>query len=190
MSEDPLTDLLTLMAEKLDEAGIPYAITGSVAAGVHGEPVSSQDVDIVVRMTAEQARRLADSLPPRFYCNADRLEEIARAGGMVNLIDPDTGLKVDLSVLPADAFRDAIFSRRSSEKYGPAGPAFDTVTAEDLILMKLVWRKESRSQKQWDNALSVVRVKGATLDWKYLFDQSERLGVEADLVRLRDEGGV
>ena len=190
MSEDPFTDIIALTVEKIDEVGIPYAITGSIASGLHGEPVSSQDVDFVLRMTPEQARRLAASLPRRIYCNAERLEAIARNGGMVNLIDPDTGIKIDLSVMPQDPFSDAIFARRLSMKYGPDGPEFDTVSAEDIILMKLVWRKDSRSTKQWENALSVVRAKGATLDWKYLFEQSRRLDIEDDLISLRDEGGV
>ncbi len=63
--------------EKLDEVGIPYAITGSVASGLHGEPVNSQDVDFVVRMTPQQARQLAQCFPKRFYFNADRLEAVA-----------------------------------------------------------------------------------------------------------------
>jgi len=64
------------------------------------------------------------------------------------------------------------------------------VTAEDIILMKLLWRRESRSEKQWSNALSVARVKRARLDWKYLWEQARSLGIEDDLVKLRDEAGI
>ncbi|MCH7793471.1 MAG: hypothetical protein IID31_14475 [Planctomycetes bacterium] len=56
--------------------------------------------------------------------------------------------------------------------------------------MKLLWRKDSRSQKQWENALSVVRVRGARLDWKYLFEQARELDLVEDLTALRDEGCV
>jgi hypothetical protein len=64
------------------------------------------------------------------------------------------------------------------------------VTAEDIILMKLLWRRESRSEKQWSNALSVARVKRAKLDWKYLLEQARSLGIEDDLVKLRDAAGI
>ncbi len=55
------------------------------------------------------------------------------------------------------------------------------------------WAKSRRpcgTMKQWDSALSVVCIKGASLDWKYLFEQSRKLDVEDDLIKLRDEGGV
>ncbi len=50
MTDDPFTELIALIVENLEGVGIPYAITGSVAAGVHGEPITSPDVDFVVRM--------------------------------------------------------------------------------------------------------------------------------------------
>ena len=56
--------------------------------------------------------------------------------------------------------------------------------------MKLLWRKDTQSTKQWDNALGVARVKGARMDWKYLFENAKSLGVEDDLIRLRDEAGI
>ena len=56
--------------------------------------------------------------------------------------------------------------------------------------MKLLWRKDTQSRKQWENALSVVRVKGVSLDWKYLFEQARTLGLEDDLIKLRDEAGI
>ena len=89
-----------------------------------------------------------------------------------------------------DPFFDSVFARRVMQKYGPAGPSFYTVTAEDIILMKLLWRKDTRSTKQWENALSVARVQGARMDWKYLFEQARNLGIEDDLIKLRDEAGI
>ena len=65
-----------------------------------------------------------------------------------------------------------------------------TGPAEDIILMKLLWRRDTRSTKQWENALSVARVKGARMDWKYLFEQARTLDIEEDLIALRDEAGI
>ena len=101
---------------------------------------------------------------------------------MANLIDSNTGLKIDLSVLEHTTYYDEVMARRVHMPFGPQGPSFYVVTAEDIILMKLLWRRESRSQKQWSNALSVARVKRATLDWKYLWEQACSLGIKDDLV--------
>ena len=190
MHDDPLIDVLQATVAVLDEARITYAVTGSVASAIHGEPFQSQDVDFVLRMTESQAAKLAAGLPQRFYRSSESLMQIARDGGLANLIDAESGLKVDLSVVPDTPFFRSVFSRRQKESYGPQAPSFFTVTAEDVILMKLVWRIESRSPKQWENALSVAQVKGARMDWKYLFTQAEELGIVDDLTKLRDEAGI
>lgn len=190
MSSDPVVDVLEAAVTVLEAAGVEYAITGSVASSIHGEPYSSQDVDLVVRMTPEQARQIAEQFPQRFYRSEDALVQAARTCGMANLIDTETGLKVDLSVLAPSDFHDRVFERRVMDSLGGADREFAVVSAEDTILMKLAWRKDTRSAKQWDNALGVARCKGARMDWKYLFKQAAKLGIVEDLERLRDEAGI
>lgn len=185
-----ILEVIAAVVKVLEAADIEYAITGSVASGLHGEPVSTQDVDIIVRMTPQQAQQVAGTLPRRFYCNEETLVEAARNGGFTNVIDMDTTFKVDLSVVSATPFHREVFQRRQAMEFEPGGPSFSVVSPEDIILMKLVWRKETRSTKQWENALSVVRVKGARMDWAYLFRQAKSLDIVDDLTRLRDEAGV
>jgi len=190
MIDESFVDLIRSAVECLDRVGIEYAITGSVASAIHGEPVTTHDVDIVIRMTPAQARKLDADLPQRFYRSAERLVDVATRGGLVNLVDADTGLKVDLSVVEKNAFFDSVMRRRALTSFGEDAPSFVTVTPDDIILMKLLWRRDSRSEKQWRDALSVARVKGSSLEWKYLFEQAKALGIEEDLVKLRDEAGI
>ena len=190
MSTNPIYEILELVVNALTGAEIEYAVTGSVASGLYGEPVTTQDVDIIVRMTESQARRLARSLPPRLYRNEESLAEAARKGGLVNVIDMDTGFKVDVSVVLLTPFHRSVFERRRGLAFESGGIEIDVVSPEDIILMKLVWRKESQSAKQWENALSVAQIRGARMDWEYLFEQARELGIEDDLVKLRDEAGI
>jgi len=190
MPDDPFLDVIQCIVEHLDKHKVSYAITGSVASGMHGEPVQSQDVDIAIRMLPSQARALASSLPERFYRSAEHLEEVSKTGGMANLIDSKTGLKIDLSVLENTPYYNEVMARRVLMPFDPLGPSYYVVTAEDIILMKLLWRRESKSEKQWSNALSVARIKRTMLDWKYLWEQARSLGIEGDLVKLRDEAGI
>ena len=118
MLDEPFVELIRIAVEALDRVGIPYAITGSVASSVHGEPITTYDVDIVVRMTPVQARQLDAELPQRFYRSAERLLDVATKGGLANLIDVDTGLKVDLSVLEKGVFFDAVMDRRALTSFG------------------------------------------------------------------------
>lgn len=192
MSNDPLVDVLGAVVAALRGAGVEYAVTGSIASSVHGEPITSQDVDIAVRMDRDQARAFVRLAPARFYRSEEAFESAVLRAGMANLVDMETGLKVDISVLAPSRFHDAVMRRAEEVRLGaaPDAPSFQFVTAEDVILMKLVWRRESQSRKQWLNALGVVRTRGARLDWAYLMDQARELGIETDLIRLRDEGGV
>jgi len=187
---DPLVDLLSEVVPALEKAGIDYAVIGSVASSLQGEPHASLDVDLIVRMTPESAGKLSSELPRRFYFTPEMLAEAARNHGIANLIDNESSFKVDLSAVEATPFFETVLKRREMKPFGPDAPAFYVVTAEDIILMKLLWRKDSRSQKQWRDARGVVRVRSANLDWQYLFQQATALGIGADIEQLRDDAGV
>lgn len=190
VADDALIATLSEVADVLEQLDVTYAITGSVASSIHGEPYSTLDADIVVSGSVEQAAALAQRLTPRFYAPQDVLVDAARRQAFTNVIDNDTGLKVPVSFIGQDTFLRETLHRRVRGRIGSHPREFWFVTAEDVILMKLVWRKETRSHKQWENALSVVRVKGARMEWKYLFEQARTLGIEDDLVKLRDEAGI
>lgn len=190
MLDDPLVDALQVVTQALDRFRVPYAITGSVASSYHGELWTSEDIDLMVRMSAEQAAKVAAELPPRFYVDVDTWMEEARSHGMVKLLDQATGLKIDISMLAAGGYHDRVFERRCSTDLGGAAATFQIVSPEDIILLKLDRRKDSRSHKQWENVLSVARAQGARLDWKYMFQQAADLGITRDLEQLRDEAGI
>lgn len=192
MPDDPISQVLRDTTAVFEAQGIQYAITGSVASSIHGEPVTSQDIDIVVCMTPAQARELARALPPSYYRDEHRLIEIAEHSGLSNLVEMNLAYKVDISCPVRSEFVSSVFRRRRLAPIGPEpdAPQFYFVSPEDIILMKLEWRKDTGSRKQWENALGVVRVHGARLDWKYLFEQARALGIDSDLKALRDEGGV
>jgi len=41
----------------LEQAGIPYMLTGSFASSFHGTPRATQDIDFVIAPTADQEPR-------------------------------------------------------------------------------------------------------------------------------------
>lgn len=188
--DDALVDTLAYVVDVLEGVGADYAVTGSVASSVHGEPWSSLGADLIVRASGEQMSAFGQRMSPRFYAAAETLAETARAGGFANVVDNQTGLKVDLSFVGTDGFLQAVLGRRKAQVIGSHPRKFWFVTAEDVILMKLVWRQGTQSAKQWENALGVARVRGARMDWTFLFEQARMLGVEDDLIRLRDEAGI
>ncbi len=188
--EDALIESLGFVVSALEDVGVTYAITGSVASSVHGEPFSSMDADLLVLASARHAARLSAKLMPRFYAPEDMLVDAATRHTFANVVDNRTSFKIDLSFIGKDLFLIEVLRRRVSSRIGTHAKEFWFVTPEDVILMKLLWRKDTQSAKQWENALSVARVMGARMDWKYLFARANELGVERDLIRLRDEAGI
>jgi len=190
MTSNSITSLISEVTKLMENEGITYAITGSIASAIHGEPVTSIDVDIVTNMTPDQAAGFAETISPRFYADKNMLRNAAIEHSFANLYDSQTGFKIDISVLENTPYHTQVLQRREKIPHPSGETNFWVVSPEDIILMKLVWRKDTESQKQWENALSVVRVKGNKLDWAYLRKWAKELEVENDLDRLAKEAGV
>ena len=189
MNDASTLALVSRLSRDLDAEGIPHALTGSIAAGLHGEPIISIDVDIVVNMTPERARSLARRWKD-LQADEESFRQAAESQSITNVLDIHTGLKIDVSVLPDTPYYREVMKRRIRFDAGDRKESFWVVTREDIILMKLWWRRETRSEKQWANALSVVRVQGLKLDWAYLYKWAGELGIEEDLRELAREGGI
>lgn len=190
LMDDALIASLAFVTDALEQLQIPHAITGSVASSTHSEPVQTMDVDLVLIAQPSKAAALAAALKPKFYVPEDTLTNAARNGGFVNVIDGQTGIKIDLSFVGDDPYLRQCVQRRVRLTIGGHPREFWFVTAEDIILMKLYRRRDTRSAKQWENALGVTRYKGSRMDWKFLVEQARSLGVEQDLIKLRDEAGI
>lgn len=66
-----LTDLLQRVAAVLDQLGVPYAVVGSMASSLYGEPRLTNDVDVLADLRAEHAKAFVDAFSPdEFYVSA------------------------------------------------------------------------------------------------------------------------
>ncbi len=174
----------------LEKAGVNYAVTGSIASSIHGEPLSSLDVDICCNANEAQMREVIDALPQHYYRSDDALIAASRGGGMANLISMENALKVDLTVLKNTPYYHQVLLRKKSTIVDDDQNTIWTVSPEDIILMKLEWRVSTQSQKQWDNALSVVRTQRKSLDFEYMRRWATELKIADDLERLLTEAGI
>ena len=58
----PEEEALHAVAEALDALGVPYMVTGSVAASYHGRPRATHDTDVVIDPTPSQLDELVRRL--------------------------------------------------------------------------------------------------------------------------------
>lgn len=183
-------ELLKRVVRALEDAGIPYMVSGSIASSLQGEPRSTHDIDLVVAIQEAAAKTLAGGFsPPDFYLDEESIVEAISRRGMFNLIDTRGGDKVDFWILTDEPFDRSRFARRYGEEV--LGMQVMVSSPEDTILAKLRWAKLSGgSEKQYTDALRVYEVQFGKLDLDYLRSWAKRLTVRRTLQRLEQEAQV
>ncbi|HEV8327002.1 MAG TPA: hypothetical protein VGQ08_05920 [Nitrospiraceae bacterium] len=167
-------DVLKSVAARLGGAGIPYMVTGSMAANFYAVPRMTRDIDIVVEMSERDVDRVTQLFQQEYYIDRDMVQRAVRDHAMFNMIHNDLVVKVDCVVRKETEYRREEFARRRALSI--ADQEIFIVSAEDLILSKLDWAKESRSQMQLDDVRNLLRsVQG--LDTAYLNRWADRLGL-------------
>jgi hypothetical protein len=95
-----------LFTSKFNELDLRYMVSGSVAAIYYGEPRMTNDVDIIVFLRREDARKLSAAFPEdEYYCPPLEVIESERTRdqrGHFNLIHHETGFKADIYLTGRD----------------------------------------------------------------------------------------
>jgi hypothetical protein len=179
-------ELLATIIDRLERAGIPYMVTGSLASSYHGEPRATRDVDIVIDPDADGLGRLVDSLiAAGFYVDRDVALDALATRTAFNAIGPDAS-KVDFIVRRNRPFSIEEFARRQpADLLGT--PGFVT-TAEDLVLAKLEWAAASGSDRQLSDVAGILAIVEG-LDTAYIDRWAGSLGVDDAWRALREGSG-
>ena len=170
--------LLRSVVAALDAAGVPFMLTGSLAAAYHGAGRATMDIDLVIDPTAPRLRALVLALRQTGnYISSEAAEEALVHRTMFNLVDTTSGWKVDLIVRKDRAFSTTEFERRQPAEY--EGCPLWVASVEDLIVAKLEWAKLGASARQLEDVAALVRVQGGALDLAYLGRWVAELGLTA-----------
>jgi len=160
-------DLLARVTRLLEAAEIPHMVVGSLASSFHGEPRTTRDVDLVIDPTPDGLRRFLDSLPrTAFYVDADAAVEALDRRTSFNVIEIETGWKVDLMVRRDRPFSREELNRRISVRM--LGTETYVATAEDTIIAKLEWAQAGESERQLRDVAAILSVNDAMLDHAHL----------------------
>src|SRR5437899_2207719 len=89
---------LVQLATELERAGIPFMVAGSHGSSFHGQPRTTNDVDVVIDPTPDQLERFLTQLGERYYFSRASAQEALARRSMFNLIDFDEGWKADLII--------------------------------------------------------------------------------------------
>ncbi len=181
------SDLIRRVAEFCEQHRIEYFVTGSVASSVYGRYRTTNDVDVVIALPPRDVKAFCGWFPEEeFYVSEEAAREAALEGGMFNVIEQSTQLKIDV-IIPRDTpFDDSRIERARRLEIKP-GLSVMFGSPEDVILSKLVFYREGGSQKHLDDIGAMMIVLGAMLDRAYIEQWAPRIGVSAEwrLVRGR-----
>lgn len=170
------------VAEALDRLNVRYVVVGSAAAAGWGIARMTRDIDLVAVLdVASVASLLVELDRTDLYVPTSAASAAAVAGGSFNVLHPATGGKVGVFVIPpGDEFEHARLQRRvRAEVFGIQSWIS---TPEDVVLSKLRWRLDSRSDVQWRDCVEIAAIQ--PLDRGYLQRWAPVLGVVDDLVDL------
>lgn len=170
------------LAAALDAVGVDYYVTGSIAAAVYGMARMSNDIDVVVDVPPPQDRgALAKVLSEDFDVQVDTVLEALSEPRIFNLMTYHTMVKVD--IIPRDRALDpdSVMERRRRVAVGDG--AVMVISPEDLIVSKLNWSKDSKSDMQRRDILWVLGRTG--LDLPYVERRAASMGLTDWLDEIR-----
>jgi hypothetical protein len=183
-SDETPAEVLTRVALALEEAAVPYMVTGSVASTLHGAPRATQDIDVVIAPTLGSLERLLKQFPDdHYYVSREAALQAYGNEGLFNLVDFETGWKVDFIIRKAREFSQVEFERRVETD--ALGRSFFVASAEDVLISKLEWSKLSDSERQLLDVAGIIKTQGRDLDRTYVELWVTRLDLETQWAKAQ-----
>jgi len=166
--------ILTRLRTALEAAGVPYMLTGSFASSLHGAPRVTHDVDVVIAPTLGSLHQLLKQFPDsEYYVSREAALQAYGAESMFNVVDFETGWKVDFIIRKSRPFSLEEFGRRQAAAID--GNPIVVASAEDVVIAKLEWAKLGESERQVRDASSILATRGEDIDVVYIERWVEQL---------------
>lgn len=173
-------DYFEIFIRPLEKSGIRYLVTGSAASIIYGDPRLTHDIDLVVHMREKEVLHLIEAFPEEhFYCPPEeviRIELKREVNAHFNLIHHDTGLKADIYPDRPDEFYAWAFQNRRQLEVVP-GLKVWVAPPEYVIVRKLEYYREGKSEKHLKDIASMFLVSGSEIDKVFLEKQVRDLGL-------------
>lgn len=104
------------------------------------------------------------------------------------MIDYATGWKADFIIPPFEEFNIEEFARRQLVEVGEL--QLSVVSPEDIVIAKLPRAKAGQSERQLEDASTVVSFQREHLDIVYIEKWVRRLGLESQWATVRESAGL
>lgn len=158
--------LIALFVRPLNTLGLPYLVTGGVAAIVFGEARFTRAIDLVISLGPADAESIERAWPvASFYVPPLQVlrEESARSmHGRFKIIHQSTAWRADCYVAGDDRLHAWALERSHSVHVGPDLVRLSPI--EYVILRKLDYYRQGRSERHLIDVTKMLRVSGSLID--------------------------
>lgn len=180
-------DLFQIFLRPLENSGLSYFVTGSIASIIYGEPRLTHDIDLVLHLPLDRITEFINLYPESdFYCPPEeviRVELVRKPFGHFNLIHQFSGLKADVYTSSQDKLHDwALKNRRKTEL--ATGLSFWIAPPEYVIIRKLEYYREGGSDKHLDDIRKMLPQVDSKLDKNFLKKEIEGRSLEKQAAEI------
>ena len=173
------TDLLRHAIDALERLAIPYMLVGSFASTAYGEPRFTQDIDIVLDLSADRIAAFCAAFPaPEFFLSEQAVRDAVQAHFQFNVLHPATANKLDFILTRTDEWGRVQMARRQNVQLLPDRMGV-AARPEDVILGKLLYYAEGGSDKHLRDITGILRISGDAVNREDIGQWAEQLGVSA-----------
>lgn len=172
-------ELLLAIVKILDKYEISYLLTGSLASSYYGIPRATHDIDFVIEVWEDDKNSLlqaTDELDKSYLVSKKDIEEAIESFSHFDIFHLESGIKIDFWLSKKGEFELGKFKRKREVKFGRCKVRL--TSPEDLIITKLLWCKEIRSEKHIEDCIGIWKTQKGKLNQDYLFSWAKKLGVE------------
>jgi hypothetical protein len=171
--------------ELLEHLGLPYCITGSVAACVYGEPRLTANIDVVLLLSTRDVARLRAAFSEAEYYvpphEALFIETSRSARGMFSMIHHATQFRADVYLAGHDPLHAWALAHR--RRIDLEGTGAWIAPPEYVVLRKLEFLREGGQDKHIRDIRFILAA--TTLDLSFVEAEVARLGLRVHWLQCR-----
>lgn len=171
--------ILKLVADFLNKNNIPYMVVGAVSTSIYGEPRTSADIDIVVKLEGNVGQFVKFLRDDDFSISTDDIREALKEKSHFTVFDNKSVYRLDIKGVYTELDKQS-FGRRVKKRIDDLEIWMNS--AEDAVLFKLMFG----SEQDLNDARSIL-LRQKNLDMDYLNKKSKELKVDDKLSKLLKE---
>lgn len=158
MEPNEIFDTLSDVAIRLNDLGVEYMLTGSVAMASYVKARATMDIDVIIEIDQADIQKFERRFAKDYYVSLESIRRAREHHSMFNVVNETTLIKVDFILRKPNRFEAEKFERRRRSKIGET--EFWVISKEDLILSKLTWAKDSHSERQFEDVRTLLESGG------------------------------